>query len=255
MSLTVNLPQKTIQELKLKLPLQQPLTAHVNTLLQKIKASIQMLPETNQKEVMQALDDWERVFFDEYADAQNEESAHALLFLRINTIQYVMLNYLENDVEKLKWLKHYNKIEKIVVSILPRHIDITTFIAVHTQKYLEDSLRYRVACVIDEALPRVAADYAGVESRLYEKIDQIIEEMQQEFESTKDSLMLIMQDRTIANGEIHEELQRNTDQIEQMYRAFEKQLHEMQDQGKRLEMKETALAHLLDACEAVIYKV
>lgn len=252
MSFSVTLPPTTIPEQYLKLLLVQ---SPVQTLLQKIKASIQMLPENYQQEVMQALEDWERAFYAEYVEAPVEETAHALLFLRINTIQHVMLNYAEGDAQKLVWVVHFNDIEALVTSILSPHINIQTFIEQDTKRYLEDRLRYRIACVIDQTLPKIALEYASIEHRIYEKIDQINLEMQSEFETTKNRLMQLMQNRSLTIGEIHGELQRHTQQIGHVYRVLEKQLQEMRQQGQRIVTKETALAQLLDACEILADKV
>ncbi len=237
--------------------LRGPLAPHVKALLRDIRRAAGGLTPQHREEVAQIMDEWKAIFFATYRidsplQTDREDAAHALLFLRLNTIEYVMVNYAAGDTEKLKWLDIYNALEKIAGLALPEHVDVKAFIEADTQKQLEMQFRMRIAQVIKEVLPMIAKDFARLESGLYDNVDRATAAMQREFEDVRARMAELMRDRSAGIEELHGELRRLTENIENMYQRLEAQLKETQDRGRRIEMKERALAQLLDACEGVL---
>lgn len=256
---TVTVEQAAPAQLVLQLHVVKP-EQRVRALLEKMQKAARGLPLENQEEVLRAISDWEAIFFKTYQidsplDAERKAAAHALLFLRLSHIEYNIIGYAVGLMEKIKWVEFSNDIKKIVVSILPPNSDVEAFIEEDMKKQLEVRLRFKTAQVIKEVMPMIMATFARLEDGLYNSVDRVNQNLQREFEEIKRVLANLNDERTVAIDELHKKLESLTEKIATIYQDLEQQLNETRDIGQKIKIKEAALTHLLNECEAVIKKV
>lgn len=242
------------------LQLRETSSQQVHALLAKIKKAALSLPHERQEEVLRTIGEWETSFFKTYQidsplDDKRKAAAHALLFLRLSYIEHHMIGYAVGIKEKIKWVEFSNEIKKIVISLLPSNSDVDAFIEADKKKQLEVRLRYKIAQVIKEVMPKIMAAFTRLEDALYNNVDHASQNLQREFEEIRSLLANLNDERTVAISELHGELDRLTEKITTIYQDLEKQLNETRDLGQKIKIKEAAMAQLLNECEAVVKRV
>lgn len=262
---TVEVPQEDITPVEaplvpLRLHLRESSSQRVHAILAKIRKAASILPHEHREVVSRSIDEWQASFFENYQiesplDDQRREAAHALLFLRLSHIEHHIIGYAVGIKERINWVKLSNEIKGIVASILPLGTDVEAFINADTKKQLEVRLRYKIALVIKEVMPKIMAAFTELQDTLYHNVNRVNQNLQHEFEEIKSALANLNDERAVAIDDLHGEFDRLTNRITTIYQDLEKQLCQTREHGQRIKMKEREWMQLLDQCEAAIKRV
>ncbi len=218
------------------------------------------LPHEHQEEVFQIIRKWEELFFSDYqidspVDSKREDAAHALLFFRLNNIEYIMLNYAKGVDNKVIWLKSYNRLKTIAASILPTHINVEAFVEIDKQKHLVFKFRYKAKQIIKEIIQKAKTLIDQLKQQLYDEANVVASDLQIEFEAIKEILRNLNRDSKVATEEFHGDIDELTKEVSQIHQNLEKQLNESDVIGQKKKAEEEALMNLLKTCEAVVNRI
>lgn len=232
----------------------------VRVLLTNMRGAVQSLPEEHQATVLQAINEWEVIFFRDYkmdskVDDDRLAAAHALLFLRFSHIENNIIVLAQSISEKIKWVQFSNEIKGLVNKILPQNTDLEVFIESDKVKQLELRSRIKTAQVIREVMPAILDTFKRLEDELYENADRVNQDLRRRSEAIRQVLENLNNVRGTTIEELHGVFDRLTEKVAQISHDLKQGLHATQDFGNRIKIQEGALSQLLDECESVIKKV
>jgi|GEM_PF-6785513 len=233
----------------LVLTLKDPVHQKVDKLLRQAMVTIKSLESNYQPEVFDQLKKWKRSFFENY---QVEKAPHMLLFLD-NYLENVMFNYAgTSDFEKVKWVVISNKIKKIVVSVLPKNVDVEAFIESDRQKMKEVQLRYDISLEIEEMMEIINTLFDELEDKLYKDADKLLEQMEGCFQQLKSDLIALNKHQKNEIDHLHDSLDNITKSVSSIYKNLKSQIVEIENQNKEIITTDHLLQQIRDELKALV---
>lgn len=229
----------------------------IDSLVFKMQEAALALPQKHVEEVLQITKEWHALFIKKYkihskVESDRIQAAHALLYFRLNTVDYVMNNYAVRIDEKLQWLNIYNDITALVASLLPSHIDVETFIEADEQKQRELRLKLKVLQEAQEIKQLANQVFALLEKLLLQKANQTNSSLKEEFETLKSMLADLNTLKQTRTQELHAKIDRVTQCVFTLYQQLDCQLNDSNQIADEIILSEKHLNLLLDECKTAI---
>lgn len=224
----------------------------VYSLLAQVVEVAKKLPVQHQEEVLHALEEWKMEFSQQCED--RDYAVRALLFLRINILQHVMLNYVSKPIQKVTWLKLFNAIKAIVASLLPPGRDVDHFIAEDERRQQAFKVRYKCDLVAREIFARAEALLPHLQQVLEEGIDRINGQLEGEFNALQQLLLDFNQRRGEQASTLYQKVDALTDKVKALYQKCEQRLNEAKKLSEELKKEQQEKEGILNACEGALKK-